>query len=186
MTLIRLAALGGIARCPGATTVRSCCKVRFRQRNAGGTPSTMVPSASQKVIRRRWLRESCPIMFPAITAPLLLCLRVCQNLYKSQKYSQAASSCSLVKHKHTIATVIKLQPGEQNIRILFHKDIAPCCCRLHQINTPSSIGNLAAFSENATRQFQAVGARCRALFRLVTVFLVWQVGHIFRIRHTAG
>ncbi|GCP91241.1 hypothetical protein BvCmsHHP019_01506 [Escherichia coli] len=35
-------------------------------------------------------------------------------------------------------------------------------------------------TENATRQFQAVGARCQAQFRLVTVF-VWQVGHIFRV-----
>ena len=35
-------------------------------------------------------------------------------------------------------------------------------------------------TENATRQFQAVGARCQAQFRLVTV-LIWQVGHIFRI-----
>ena len=34
--------------------------------------------------------------------------------------------------------------------------------------------------ENATRQFQAVGARCQAQFRLVAVF-IWQVGHIFRI-----
>ena len=35
-------------------------------------------------------------------------------------------------------------------------------------------------TENATRQFQAVGARCQAQFRLVAVF-IWQVGHIFRI-----
>ncbi len=81
--LIRLATLRGVTRGTRATTIEVVLQVGFGQRMPGGTPSTMQPSArpcdSPKVVTRK----SCPIVFPAITAPIFsLCWRVVFSLYK--------------------------------------------------------------------------------------------------------
>lgn len=133
--LIRLAALGGIARCPVATTVEVMLQVRFRQRNAGGTPSTMQPSASPCDSPKVVTRKSCPIVFPAITAPLLLCLRV-YLIFINREIFTGRQQLLFGEHKHTIAAVIKLQPvngtsGYCSIRCTM---LLPTS----QINTPSS------------------------------------------------
>ncbi len=56
------------------------------------------------------------------------------------------------EHKHTIAAVIKLQPGERNIRILFHKMYHAVADFTNQHAIISKV--ICRVTENATRQFQ--------------------------------
>src|SRR5699024_709290 len=86
----------------------------------GGTPSTIQPSASPCDSPKVVTRKSCPIVFPAITVPLLLCLRVYLIFINTEMFTGRQQLC-FSEHKHTVAAVIKLQPGERNIRVLLHQ-----------------------------------------------------------------
>ncbi len=157
---------------PRATTIKVMLQVRFRQRNACGTPSTMQPSASPcdspKVVSERVVQ----LCFQP--SRLRYCCVCCLlNLYKSRNI-HGPPAAALCEHKHTIAAVIKLQPGERNIRYCSIR----CTMLLptSQINTPSQQGNLPRFQE-CDASVSGRRCRCQAQFRLVAVF-IWQVGHI--------
>src|SRR5699024_1244626 len=132
----------------------------------GGTPSTMQPSASPCDSPKVVTRKSCPIVFPAITAPLLLCLRIYLIFINREMFS-CSNKLLFGEHKHTITAVIKLQPGERNIRILFHKMYHAVADFTNQHAIISKV--ICRITENTTRQFQAVSTRCQTQFRLVTV-----------------
>ncbi len=144
-------------------------QVRFRQRMPGGTPSTMQPSASP-CDSPRWLRERV-VQLCFQPSRLRYCVFACLlNLYKSRNI-HGPPAALFGEHKHTIAAVIKLQPGERTSGYCSIR----CTMLLptSQINRHHQQGNLPRFQE-CDASVSGVGARCQAQFRLVAVF-IWQV-----------
>ena len=66
------------------------------------------------------------------------------------------------QHEDTVTAIIKFKPGERYIRILFHQMYHAVAHFTNQHAIISEV--ICRVTENATRQFQAVGARCQTEF----------------------
>ncbi|MNP36201.1 hypothetical protein D3C76_1295700 [compost metagenome] len=82
------------------------------------------------------------------------------------------------QHEYAVPAVIKLQPGERNIRILFHQMYHAVAYFTNQHAVIAQ--EVWRTGQNAAHQLQAVAACGQAQFRLKAE-LLRQVGHIFRI-----
>ncbi len=123
----------------------------------GGTPSRC-SRAPGRAIRRRWLRERVVNCVSSHHGSVIVVFACLLNLINREMFT-GRQQLLFGEHKHPSPPLSN--SSQVNGTSGYCSIDVPCCCRLHKSARHHQRGNRRV-TENATRQFQAVGARCQA------------------------